>query len=483
MRKELSSFLKSFAIYGSSSAINRFATLLLMPFLTRELTPVDYGILAILNITSTLFSGIFSLGTGASMSVCFFEETSRKEQMRLVWSNFLVLLINTAVWLLLIWVLSPRISRLVFTTEAYGNEVLLSFLSLTFTSLAAPFLLLLRLDERATTYARITLGCAISGILIGAYLVLILKMGIVGMLLASTFSSLLTFIFGFLSGKESWFLMPQKKQVMKLIHTGAPSIIGVGAFFLIDWSDRFLIEHFLGLWSLGIYSVGYSFGMVMLIAVDGAFGTAWPAFFSRYANRPIEARRILGRAASYVFMGAGLASLVFFALAKPISWLFLAENFRASYVLVGPVALSYALKACYLATLPPIVLKRKIHIQTGIEWVAATINLALNLLLIPVLGILGAAIATALAYLSLPLVTFLIGRNYLPMDFPGRQLRRFFFIWISTIACILVTYQTHWFASGTFSLIVLALSALSVFRYVLSRNEQDFIREKIHFTR
>jgi O-antigen/teichoic acid export membrane protein len=84
---------------------------------------------------------------------------------------------------------------------------------------------------------------------------------------------------------------------------------------------------------------------------------------------------------------------------------------------VGMIAAAYSLKACYLVLLPPIYFERKLHIQTGVEWLAAGINATLCLLLIPIFRMRGAAAATLLSYIALPLLTFFAARRYMRISY------------------------------------------------------------------
>jgi O-antigen/teichoic acid export membrane protein len=80
---------------------------------------------------------------------------------------------------------------------------------------------------------------------------------------------------------------------------------------VIDYGDRQMIERMLGLDDLGVYSIGYSFGMVIIIATS-AFGTAWPPFFLSYTKRTDEASRVFGRVLTYYFIVLGSLAILFF---------------------------------------------------------------------------------------------------------------------------------------------------------------------------
>jgi O-antigen/teichoic acid export membrane protein len=241
---------------------------------------------------------------------------------------------------------------------------------------------------------------------------------------------------------------------------------------VIDWSDRVLLQRIAGIRELGLYSVGYSFGMAMALIAEGAFGSAWPPFFMSFMNRREEAVKLFGAIFKYVSVALGLLALMFFVLARPVVQLITAPAYHGVYTVVGMVASAYVLKICYLILLPGMVFARKLHLQAGIEWAAAFLNIALNLILIPRFGIEGAAGATLLAYLSLPVLTYLAGHRYLRVEYDWTSIGRFALGFI-VIACIslVVLSDVLWLDTAMKALLFLMFCAIST-RFILSANDK-----------
>jgi O-antigen/teichoic acid export membrane protein len=72
--------------------------------------------------------------------------------------------------------------------------------------------------------------------------------------------------------------------------------------------------------------------------------------------------------------------------------------------------------------LPGFYFEKKLFIQTGIEWTAAVISIALNLLLIPWIHKEGAAISVIVSYMSLVALAFLLGRPYLEVLYEWKKI-------------------------------------------------------------
>lgn len=410
------------ALYGVGVVVNRLMAFLLLPLFTRYLAPEDYGVMAMLALVTVFCGGLFSLGAGNALPVCYFAEPDEARRPSMVWSTTALLLANVAVWCTVGALAAPVISRLLFETPSRRGLVVLVLLALGLNTVALPLSLSLRIAQRARAFVLVSLASAATTAACSVLAVVVLGRGVRGMLEASVAGAAVLLVLTAAVAAPRLPFGVSTRNVRDVLRVGAPSIAGVGAFFVLDFADRALLKRMVGLGELGIYSVGYSMGMMMVVLVDGAFGSAWPPFFAAFVNRQEEACRLFGRVFRYCLLGYGTVALGFFLFARPVVALLTAPEFHPAFTVVGIVASAYMLKVCYLVLLPGLYFHRKLHLQAGIEWVAAGVNVGLNLLLIPLLAKEGAALATLGAYLSLTVLAFAVARRYLPVHYDGLRL-------------------------------------------------------------
>lgn len=412
LKFELKRLASGSLVYGVGGILQRFMGLLMLPFFTRELTTEEYGIVALIALISVAFNGILNLGTGNSLGVLYFKEEDIQKRIAIVWSNAVLLFLNCLIVITLLVFIAPWISLLVFETTEHAGLLQLTFIGLAFLTFTEPFLAYLRMEERAKSYVVITLISAVLSIILSAWFVLGLKLGVLGMVLSSLITPIVIFLLVLVRVARHLPFQIDKHVFIPLVRVGFPSIFGLFAFLLIDYADRQMLQRLAGLDALGVYSVGYSFGMVMMIFI-GAFGNAWAPFFMSFVNRREDARYIFGKVFKYYILGFGFLTLLFFALAKPVVSMMVGPNFQEAFLVVGLVAGAYMLKGCYLIQLPGLYFEHKLHIQSAIEWVAALINIVLNFILIPIYGIVGAAFATFISYLVLVFLSWFFAHKYL----------------------------------------------------------------------
>lgn len=162
-------------------------------------------------------------------------------------------------------------------------------------------------------------------------------------------------------------------------------------------ADRFILEHYRDLSEVGIYSLAYTFGMVMFL-VTQSLSQAWLPMFFELAGGGEEKRQVLGRISSgLIIFLVSLACLGM--LFSPIFvHVFLDHRYISAARIVPLVVMGYLFHALFsLFDLSILQAKRTASVFI-ISLLAFTVNLALNFAMIPRWGMYGAAWATTIAY-------------------------------------------------------------------------------------
>lgn len=477
IKSALSRLARGSLIYGVGGILQRFMSVFLLPFFTRALSPEDYGVASLLTLLSVAVTGVLALGTGNSMGILYFRENEILKRPSIIWTNVLLMSGISVIWTFALICLAPFMSVLIFQTDKYFELIVFSLLGAVVATIAEPFMAYLRMEEKAKRYVTLTLLSSLTLLGLSVYFVLWLKIGVTGIVLAALISQVLMLMLVFLVVGRLVPFGVSWKLVIPLIRIGFPSTFGVFAFMFIDYADRQMIERMLGLSELGVYSVGYNLGMSVAVIVS-AFASAWPPFFMSYIGKNKEAQEIFGRVLTYYVLGFGFLIVTVFFLARPIVQLFISPDFYKAWCVIGLVASAYALKGCYLIMLPGIYFSGKLSRQLAIEWMAAFINVGLNIYLIPRHGIIGAAVATLISYISLPILTWFVARNYLEVDY---QWRRITLISISVTITSIALYQLSSVEGAGaliqqfYSSIVFVIFSVFAYRNLLTARERHLI--------
>lgn len=482
LNKPILRLLRGTAIYGTGYILQRFLGFLLLPLFTRILTPSDYGVIALIGIVTIAFSSIYTLGTGNSMAILYFEAHNLKRRSQIIWTTAVLLICNSIFFTILGAAFAPQISNLILETTNYANLLQIALITLLLTTITEPFYAYLRMEEKQKTFVILTTIDTLLTLIISIITIVVLHMGIYGMFISSLISkSIMILVTGITVGCSFPYKFSIDMRLVKsLIKIGFPSIFGLFAFLLIDFADRQMIQRLLDINALGIYSIGYNFGMIMLL-ISNAFSIAWPPFFMSFIDKPAEANTIFGKVLKYYIAVFGTLAVLFFIIAKPVTLIMTAPAFHSAFTVVGLVAAAYMLKGCYLILLPGIYFAKKLHWQSTIEWFAAIINIGLNFILIPKIGIIGAACATFLSYLCLPILSWVVSRKYLKITYEKQHM-------IILVASVIITASITFLLSFyspvviqiLLSLLILAVLLIVIFMFVLDKQEKHFLYKLCH---
>lgn len=204
--------------------------------------------------------------------------------------------------------------------------------------------------------------------------------------------------------------LPRPPLMRKGLVLGLPLILHSLAVFMLLAVDRIVIASVLGLGATGRYQVAYQVGSVG-VALITALNQAWiPLLLGAEPHRRSE---ILAASSRAVHQFAAIVAGAV-ALATPLGLLFAAPPAydRAELVPVAAVVAFSILPYATLSTFFNVVfVAGRTRIMAIAAPVAALLNVGLNFLLLPMVGLIGASIATVAAYAVLAAIIVAASRQ------------------------------------------------------------------------
>jgi O-antigen/teichoic acid export membrane protein len=455
MSGQLSGLAKGTAIYGIGQALNRMMALLLLPLFTAYLTPGDYGVISILSFVSFLIIPLFGLGFGASMGIVYFEGDNETRKSKTVWTALSILFASSFVVFLLTVLFSRQISMLVFKSDRFGYELICIVVTSIFNGIMIqPLQSRLQFEQKAVLFTVLNTASALLVVALNVLFVVKLRMGVNGWLLGGAIGAVVSFIAFLVVVIRTTTFSVETRLARELLRLGLPIIPSLAFLFITQHSGRYMLQWERGLEQVGIYTIGFNFGIMTSLAV-GAFTTAWYSYFNSFVSRQDECGPLFSRIMTYYLFISGVLSLLFFAFAKPVVMLFTQDSFHSAYEVVGMVALAQCLIGTFSILLPGCYFAKEVKIINVVQFFACLIALAANFLLIPRYGMHGAAAAVLLGFMAMPLLQLGVNRwrGYLRIDYEYRRILTFV---VMFTAFLFVTYLLDTIGSMTYFLIASA---------------------------
>ncbi len=413
--------IKGSGIYAVGALASPLISLVLTPFLTHHLSSINYGALAILYTIIDLVAVVTQIG----ISPAFFRayngdyELSRDRLGVLSASIILLSLISIPLAIAMV-IAAPWLSEILFNSPSFTGPVRLTALVVVAENLTVPRIAWLRAEKRAVIFSALSIANLLLVLVTTILLVGVLHMGVNGALLAKGTSygiiviCTLPVMLLFLARRHCLHL--RYDIVRNMLLFGVPTIFSDIAAWILQLSDRYLLSHFASLAQTASYTVSYSLGGVLSPVILAPFGLAWTPVMYAIAKRE-DATRIF----QLVFRWFNTVLLFATFALSLLSTFFLEELFPPTYrsaeILIPFITLSTMLMGIYYIFTIGINIRRKTFFNFIFMAIAATINVILNIYLIPHFGALGAAISTLLAYIVLVLMSYSINQRIYPISF------------------------------------------------------------------
>jgi O-antigen/teichoic acid export membrane protein len=235
-----------------------------------------------------------------------------------------------------------------------------------------------------------------------------------------------------------------------LIKIGLAGVVTAPMYWLLSSSDRWFLQHYHGAKAVGVYSIGYSVGIVGLM-VENAVRLVWlPEAAREYEQDPAQAQVTLGRLMSRVVALLALIWLVVAAAGGDIVRWLANERFQAAADYVPYIAGGVFFYGVLHLANTGLLLAKQLN-WAALWWVAgALICTLLNLALVPRYGGVGAAVtqAASFAFISLGILATSQAKCHLHLD------------WSRLAAAVLIILPTGvflappWHGTAPFSLLM-----------------------------
>jgi len=408
-------------IYGLGTMLSPLVGFLLLPVYTRFLTPADYGVLAILSVTTGVLTIVLSLGIPSGM-LRFYFDPDEKVRSQVIYSSIGAVFTTTTLGALLISALASPLSRVLVPGPQGPYLVVLMAAGFATGAWTVGFQNLMRAQEKPALYTVSNLGGFALRLGLNILFVVGFLRGVAGILEAGIISNVA--ILALLVPVGLWARRPSFswKKLKEITRFGIALEPGNLAAWALNMSDRYFLQALSDMTQVGLYSVGYRIGQLSEIAMVKPFRLAWPPLIYAEAGDHARAKRSISRIATlYAFFGLW-ATLGLFLLAPAILKAMATPQYWGALDVVGLVALSYVILGTTWVTGAGLhILKKPVFISVAFL-VGAVINLGLNLLLIPRFGMMGAAWATILSFIFIAVATFLVSQKHFSVPYEWKKL-------------------------------------------------------------
>lgn len=384
--------LKNSILFVLFELINKAVPFLLLPVLTRYLTPEDYGIIASFTALVSFLAIFVGLSGHGAIDANFFR--LKKNKLGIYIANVLiVLLFTTLLCLISISIFSSFIeNKLAISIEwqilavivALGQFVTLINLSLwVIEQKPIQFGIYQLLQTILITVISIVLIVGYSydwkGQLLGVS---------IGTLVFSFFSINILFRRGYMN------LRIDKSSIKDFLKFGIPMVPHQLSGWLRSQGDKFIIISILGSGATGLFAAGQQMGLIMSILMGSLNKALYPILFKFLSTKvDNEGKKNLVKISYLLFIGIFFAGIALVFLLKILYPYFLGKDFQSSLLLTQLIIFGFVLEGFYFIVVNYLFYFKKTAKLAKVTFSVSILHIILSYILIKLFGVVGAGYA------------------------------------------------------------------------------------------
>ena len=415
-------FIQRIGLVGLTNILISLSSLIFIPIITKSFTTAEYGMWAQVNTTIALVPNIANLGLPYTM-VRFLSAEKDKEKIKDSFYPMISLtFISTIIICLLFLIFGNTIANALF-----NGSMQVLYITTAISFFACMNLMLISFFRTFKQMKRYSL-----------FLVLQSYIGVfVSIYLTYAGYNIETVVLGLLTGYVAVFIM-MAFLIVKYLGIGIgkwsnlkeqlafalPTIPSNVSSWVVDSSDKYVIGILIGSVAVGCYSPGYALGSILLMFLS-PFAVLLPAVLpEHYEKGDIrEVDKYLSYSMKYYLLLTVPAAVGMSVLSKPLLYIITTPEIALGGYMVTPfVCLGAIFMGMYGITNNIMILEKNTMILGKLWIVVAISNIVLNLLLVPYLNILGAAIATLICYILAFAVTAIASKKTMRLPFNMKEL-------------------------------------------------------------
>ena len=409
-------FSRRLVLIGGTNLITSMSAIIVLPLLTKNLSASDYGIWVLVLATVTLAPLVIDLGLPGAMVRFLAAERRKREVQEGFYSVFLVVLCTGGAVSATIFLLAPWIA----TGSMSGHEDVIRLMAavVLVDCLNSVLFNYFRTFQRIKRYSGfIAFQTTLFVVLLAAALVS--DMGLRGAVISLLVSRTITVLVMLgLVVRELGLRWPRFTRVREVLRYGVPLVPADLSGWAVGSADRYVIGIVLGTAFVGYYAPGYALSAIILMLVS-PLRFLMPATLADLYDRNLRdrVRAYLRAALKYFLLLAIPASVGLGLLSRDLLEVLTTDEIaREGYMVTPLVAVAMVFYGTQIILAQVLLVEKETRKIGGVMSVAAVLNLVLNLLLIPVVGIVGAAMATLVSFAISMLITGSLSFRYIRVE-------------------------------------------------------------------
>lgn len=392
MQTDLKPLFRHSGVYLIGNLFNRLGAFLLLPVYTGYMSVDEYGRLELLYSLSAVISVICSAGLAHSTLRFYFDRTGEAERRRAIATGLTTVFVTVSIGAGAVFVARAPVAMWLLNDSVYVSAVSLTLAILVLELTTEVGFAFLRARQQSVFFVLVSITRLLVQVSFSFYFIVARGDGMVGALQANLISVSVIWVVVIGYTVRQCGIGVDTSLLPAMLRYSAPLALGSVVASLIASIDRFLLKDLLALEAVGLYGLAMKFAMLLVFLVVEPFTRGYGPFrFAIMEQR--NASEIQAQAAHYMFVLA-IAAGVGVTMVTPEALLLMsAPEYFAAHTLVPLLAVGMAIGGLGYCYETGVLYRKRTGVLLYVNLVVLVCKTLANLLLIPLLGAIGSALA------------------------------------------------------------------------------------------
>ncbi len=446
-------FFKDSILYGGANLFTKLVVVLLVPVYARVFQPLEMGVIDMIFAFGSIASVVVPMGI--SNGIARFLPDAKDEESRAAHaSSAWWFTVGTyGVYALIAVILSRYLASWMLDNEQWSTVFKIAIAAHVCNGLQYFLQGLLRWQLLPKAFIISNFVSMVVMVSVCLVLILVVRTGISGVYYAQIIGTMFGSAIAWYHSRNilrrafNWSIF---KRMLIFSLPLVPALVGE---FISNYVDRLAIKKLMTIADVGVYGMGYRFAAVVGLLMAGFSSAITPLVYAHYREEgtPLELARIF----RYFLVCAIplVAGLILFS--QELLWVFATPLYYSAWPIIPVLGAAYLLFGMYNFA-PGLSIAMRSKAIAMINLLTAVLNTALNFILIPFMGIVGAATATLISAATAFAVYMLLSQKCYPVPHKWKEM------WIA-VTCGLVIAVSGLMFTGLQGLSLMGITIKSCF--------------------
>jgi O-antigen/teichoic acid export membrane protein len=410
-------------IYLAGIVIGRAVGLVMLPFYTRYLTPAEYGIMQLVEMTLDVISIMAGTRIASGIHRYYYKAENDRDRNAVLSTAMALLTVSFLAFGALIFALAEPLTRLVLGTTDYTGLMRIAAITFALQSLLLVPFGIIQLWQRSVLFTVLSTVKLLIQLTLNVVFLAVIELGVISVFLSTLIANVL------IGAGLTWMIVRQigfsvsGGAARSLLRYGLPLVWTQFAMFFVTYGDRYFLRVSTDVGEVGLYSLAYQFGFIVVSVGFLPFSLVWEPLRFAIANDP---DRDAQYSRAFLFMNVlqGVATVGCALFVRDFIIVMSDPAYHTAYLIVPVILGAYLLQSWAYFHEVGILVRERTSYVTLANYVAAVVALVGYAVLIPRWLGWGAAITTFLAFLARWIVTYVIAQRLLRVRYDWAPVRR-----------------------------------------------------------